>query len=69
MEMVDSLNELKFPRSVYGKDCPCFEMLDAKIASALHKIIQNASSRRRSVSRNWKPRRRTGFYEEDGSPS
>ena len=42
MEMVDSLGELKSPRSVYGKDFPIFEMLDAKIASALNKIIQNS---------------------------
>ena len=36
VEMVDSLDE------VYGKDFPKFEMLDAKIASALNKIIQNS---------------------------
>ena len=41
MEMVDSLDELKSSRSVYGKDFPNFEMLDAKIASGLNKIIQN----------------------------
>ena len=39
--MVDSLDELKTSRSVYGKDFPNFEMLDAKIASVLNKIIQN----------------------------
>ena len=42
MEMVDSLGELKSSRSVYGKDLLNFEMLDAKIASALNKIIQNS---------------------------
>ena len=42
VEMVDSLDELKSSRSVYGKDFPNFEMLDAKIASALNKIIQNS---------------------------
>ena len=41
VEMVDSLDELKSSRSVCGKDFPNFEMLDAKIASALNKIIQN----------------------------
>ena len=40
VEMVDSLEELKSSRSVYGHDFPNFEMLDAKIASALNKIIQ-----------------------------
>ena len=36
------LDELKSSRSVYGKDFPNFEMLDAKIASVLNKIIQNS---------------------------
>ena len=40
VEMVDSLDELKSSRSVYGKDFPNFEMLDAKIASPLNTIIQ-----------------------------
>ena len=40
VEMVDSLDELKSSRTVCGKDFPNFEMLDAKIASALNKIIQ-----------------------------
>ena len=39
-------------------------MLDAKIASALNKIIQNSQSRSRSVSRNRKPKKRIGFYED-----
>ena len=42
VEMVDSLDELKSSRLVCGKDFPNFEMLDAKIASALNKIIQNS---------------------------
>ena len=41
-EMVDSLDELKSPRSVIGKLFQIFEVLDAKIASALNKIIQNS---------------------------
>ena len=40
--MVDFLDELKSSRSVSGKNFPSFEMLDAKIASALNKIIQNS---------------------------
>ena len=36
VEMVDSLVEVKSSRSVYGKDFPNFEMLDAKIASAVN---------------------------------
>ena len=40
VEMVDSLEGLKFSRSVSGKNFQNFEMLDAKIASALNKVIQ-----------------------------
>ena len=57
VEMVDSLDDLKSSRSVYGKDLPNFEMLDAKIASVPNKIIQNSEFKR------------ICFYEEDRSPS
>ena len=42
MEVVDSLDELKSSRSASRKNFPNFEMLDAKIASALNRIIQNS---------------------------
>ena len=42
VEMADSSDELKSSRFVIGKNFPNFEMLDAKIASALSKIIQNS---------------------------
>ena len=55
MEMVDSLDELKSSRPVYGKDFPIFDMLDVNVASTLNKIIQiSPFSRKRSVSRNRK---------------
>ena len=38
----DSMDELKPSRSENVKNFPNFEMLDAKIASALNKIIQNS---------------------------
>ena len=47
MEMVDSLDELKSSRSVAGKKFPNFELLDAKIASALNKIIQNSQFKKK----------------------
>ena len=47
VEMVDSVDELKSSRSVCGKDFPNFEMLDAKIASALNKIIQNSQFKKK----------------------
>ena len=40
--MVDSLDELKSSQSVAGKNFPNSEMLAAKVASALNKIIQNS---------------------------
>ena len=40
--MVDSLDELKSSRSVCGKNFQNFEVLDAKIVSALNKIIPNS---------------------------
>ena len=46
-EMVDSLDELKSPRSVCGKDFPDFELLDAKMSSALNKITQNSQFKKK----------------------
>ena len=69
VEMVVSLDELKSSRSVYGKNCPNFEMLDAKIASALTKI-QNFPVQEEGQSRGTEsPKKRTSFYEGDRSPS
>ena len=45
--MADSLDELKSSRSVYGKDSPNSEMVDAKIASALNKIIQSSQFKKK----------------------
>ena len=44
---MDSLDELNSSRSVYGKDIQNFEMLDAKIAPALNKIIQNSQFKKK----------------------
>ena len=46
--MVDSMDELKSLRSVSGNNFPNFEMLDAKIASALTRSSKILTSRRRS---------------------
>ena len=70
VEMVDSLEELNSSRSVAGKSFPNFEMLDAKIASALNKIIQNSQFKKKvSLEEQKAQKKRTGFYEEDRSPS
>ena len=41
VEMVDSLEELKSSQSTAGKNIPNFEMSDARLTSALNKIIEN----------------------------
>ena len=41
VEMVESVDDLKSSRSIRGTHGPNFELLDARIASALNKIIQN----------------------------
>ena len=41
VEMVESVDDLKSSRSIRGTHGPDFEVLDAKIASALNRIIQN----------------------------
>ena len=41
MEMVESVDDLKSSCSIRGIRTPDFELLDARIASALNKIIQN----------------------------
>ena len=47
MEMVGSLDELKSSLSIAGKNFPNFEKLEAKIASALNKIIQNSQFKKK----------------------
>ena len=47
VEMVDSVDDLKSSCSVRGIRMPDFDVLDAKIASALNRIIQNTHFKRR----------------------
>ena len=47
VELVDSVDELKSSSSVRGILMPNFEVLDARIASALNKIIHNSQFKRR----------------------
>ena len=41
MEMVESVDDLKSTCSITGPQTPDFEVFDAKIASALNRIIHN----------------------------
>ena len=47
VEMVDSVDELRSSSSTRGISMPNFEVLDAKIASALNEIIHNSHFKRR----------------------
>ena len=47
VELVDSVDELRSSSSVRGISMPNFEVLDARIASALNKIIHNSQFKRR----------------------
>ena len=47
MELADSVDELRFSSSTRGISMPNFEVLDARIASALNKIIHNSHIKRR----------------------
>ena len=47
VELVDSVDDLKSSCSVRGIQMPKFEVLDAKIASALNRIIHNTQFRRK----------------------
>ena len=59
VEMVDSVDDLKSSSSIRGISMPNFEVLDARIASALNKIIIILTSKEESVWRNKRPRSRT----------
>ena len=65
VEMVDSVDDIKSSSSVRGTRMPDFEVLDAKIASALNGIIHNTHSKERSVWRNTQPKKRTFSFAED----
>ena len=47
VELVDSVDELRSSLSIRGISMPNFEVLDARIASALNKIIHNSQFKRR----------------------
>ena len=47
VEMVESVDDLKSSRSITGTPSPDFEWLDAKIASAMNRIIHNTRFKRK----------------------
>ena len=68
VEMVDSVDELKSSSSRRGIRMSNFEVLDAKIASALNRIIHNTRFKRKVSWRNKKlPKKRTISFVGDRS--
>ena len=65
VEMADSMDDLMSSSSVRGIQMPNFEVLDAKIASALNRIIYNSQFKRRISLEEQKPKKRTVFFVED----
>ena len=61
VEMVDSVDELKSSSSVRGIRMPGFEVLDARTASALNRIIHNSHFKRRVSLEEQKAQRQDRF--------
>ena len=61
VEMVESVDDPKSSRSIKGTPGPDFGLLDAKIASALNRIIQNTRFKKKVSLEEQKPLKRTVF--------
>ena len=70
MELVDSVDDQKSLCSVRGIRKPDFEVLDAKIASALSRIIHNSRFKRKVSLEEQKAQKRGPFpsWKTDRSP-
>ena len=64
VEMVDSVDDLRFSSSTRGISMQNFEVLDARIASALNKIIQNSQCKRRINLEEQKAQKEDRFLRE-----
>ena len=62
MEMVDSVDDFKSSRSIMGYHFPKFEMLDARIASALNKIMQNSYFKKKVSPEEQKVQKEDRFF-------
>ena len=67
VEFVDSVDDLKSSCFARGIRKPDFEVLDAKIASALSRIIHNTQFKRKVSLEEQTSKKRTAFSEEDRS--
>ena len=62
MELVDSVDDLRSLSSIRGISMPNFEVLDARIASALNKIIHNSHFKRRISLEEQKAQKQDRFF-------
>ena len=67
IEVGCSVDDLKSSCSVRGIQMPNFEVLDAKVASALNRIIHNTQFKRKVSLEEEKPQKRTVSFVEDRS--
>ena len=64
VEMVESVDDLKSSRSITGTHGPNFELLDARIASELNKIIQNTRFKKKVSLEEMKAQKEDRFEED-----
>ena len=64
VEMVESVDDLKSSRSIKGTPGPDFELFDARIASALNRIIQNTQFKRKVIVEEEKAQKQDRFLRE-----
>ena len=69
MELVDSVDELRTSSSFRGISMPKCQVLDARIASALDKIIHNSHFKKENQSGGTKSPERGPFFEVDRLPT
>ena len=67
VEMAESVDDLKSSRSINGTHGADFELLDARIASALNRIIQNTRFKKKVSLDHREPKKRTVSFVEDRS--
>ena len=67
VEIVEPVDDLTYSCSVRGTQMPKFEVLDAKIASALNRIIHNTRFKKKVSLEEMKSQKKTASSEEDGS--
>ena len=68
VELVDSVDDLRSSLSTRGISMPNIEVLDARIASALNKIIQNSQFKKISLEEQ-KAQKKTVSFEVDRLPT